>query len=92
MRDAWRLAVGTLTSVPVAAPVTVDARTAGRAMLLAPLAVGLAGAASLVTLWRRGDLDATTRRMHLVAMLGAAALAAFLSSQQGRAAIAWWRD
>ncbi|MCR6032798.1 adenosylcobinamide-GDP ribazoletransferase [Nocardioides sp. zg-579] len=36
--DAWRLAVGTLTAVPVAPPRTVDARTAGRAMLLAPLA------------------------------------------------------
>jgi adenosylcobinamide-GDP ribazoletransferase len=39
MRDAWRLAVGTLTAVPVSAPTTVDARTAGRAMLLAPVAV-----------------------------------------------------
>ncbi|MEO7352055.1 MAG: adenosylcobinamide-GDP ribazoletransferase, partial [Marmoricola sp.] len=39
MRDAWRLAVGTLTAVPVAAPTRVDGRTAGRAMLLAPLAV-----------------------------------------------------
>ncbi|WP_027861860.1 adenosylcobinamide-GDP ribazoletransferase [Marmoricola sp. URHB0036] len=39
MRDAWRLAVGTLTAIPVAAPRVVDARTAGRAMLLAPVAV-----------------------------------------------------
>ena len=39
MRDAWRLAVGTLTAVPVSAPTKVDARTAGRAMLMAPLAV-----------------------------------------------------
>jgi adenosylcobinamide-GDP ribazoletransferase len=38
VRDAWRLAVGTLTAVPVAAPGRVDGRTAGRAMLLAPLA------------------------------------------------------
>jgi adenosylcobinamide-GDP ribazoletransferase len=38
MRDAWRLAVGTLTAVPVAAPRTVDARSAGRAMLHAPRA------------------------------------------------------
>jgi adenosylcobinamide-GDP ribazoletransferase len=37
--DAWRLAVGTLTALPVAAPSQVDRRTAGRAMLLAPLAV-----------------------------------------------------
>jgi adenosylcobinamide-GDP ribazoletransferase len=39
MRDAWRLAVGTLTAIPVAAPRAVDADTAGRAMLLAPVAV-----------------------------------------------------
>ena len=39
MRDAWRLAVGTLTAIPVRPPASVDARTAGRAMLLAPLAV-----------------------------------------------------
>ncbi|MCW2850074.1 MAG: cobS [Marmoricola sp.] len=39
MLDAWRLAVGTLTAVPVGGPVTVDRRTAGRAMALAPLAV-----------------------------------------------------
>ncbi|MEZ5159525.1 MAG: hypothetical protein R2709_01430 [Marmoricola sp.] len=37
--DAWRLAVGTLTAVPVRPPMTVDRRRAGLAMLLAPLAV-----------------------------------------------------
>ena len=37
MRDSWRLAVGTFTAVPVRAPRTVDRRTLGRAMLLAPL-------------------------------------------------------
>ncbi|MGZ4474852.1 MAG: adenosylcobinamide-GDP ribazoletransferase [Nocardioides sp.] len=39
LRDAWRLAVGTLTAVPVRPPVTVDRRRAGLAMVLAPLAV-----------------------------------------------------
>lgn len=39
MPDAWRLAVGTLTVVRVGAPGSVTATTAGRAMLLAPLAV-----------------------------------------------------
>lgn len=43
MRDAWRLAVGTLTALRVAPPVHVDGRTAGRAMLLAPLAVAPLG-------------------------------------------------
>jgi adenosylcobinamide-GDP ribazoletransferase len=39
MRDAWRLSVGTLTAIPVTPPGSVDARTAGRAMVLAPFAV-----------------------------------------------------
>lgn len=37
--SAWRLAVGTLTVFPVRAPATVDRLVAGRAMVLAPLAV-----------------------------------------------------
>ena len=40
MPDSLRLAMGTLTRIPVPAPRTVDRRVAGRAMLLAPL-VGL---------------------------------------------------
>ena len=39
LRDAWRLAVGTLTAIRVRPPGTVDQRTAGLAVLLAPLAV-----------------------------------------------------
>jgi adenosylcobinamide-GDP ribazoletransferase len=39
MRDAWRLAVGTLSAVPVAPPAAVTRRTTGAAMLLAPVAV-----------------------------------------------------
>lgn len=39
MRDAWRLAVGTLSAVPVAPPSRVDPQVARSAMLLAPLAV-----------------------------------------------------
>ncbi len=37
-RDAWRLAVGTLTAFRVQPPAVVDRAVAGRAMLLAPLA------------------------------------------------------
>ncbi|MCW2845871.1 MAG: Adenosylcobinamide-GDP ribazoletransferase [Nocardioides sp.] len=49
MPDAWRLAVGTLTVLRVPAPRAVDRRTAGAAMLLAPLAVlPLGGAVVLV--------------------------------------------
>ena len=47
--DAIRLAVGTLTVLPVAPPRTVDRRVAGLAMALAPLAVlPLAAAVGLV--------------------------------------------
>ncbi|GAA5029180.1 adenosylcobinamide-GDP ribazoletransferase [Terrabacter aeriphilus] len=37
VRDAWRLALGTFTALPVAMPSHVDRRVLGRAMLLAPL-------------------------------------------------------
>ena len=37
--SAWRLAVGTLTVIPVRPPTVVDRQVAGRAMLLAPVAV-----------------------------------------------------
>lgn len=43
MLDAWRLSVGTLTAVRVGHPTRVDERVAGRAMLLAPLAVAPLG-------------------------------------------------
>lgn len=39
MRDAWRLAVGTLTALPTAPPTAVTRASARGAMLLAPLAV-----------------------------------------------------
>lgn len=51
MRDAWRLSVGTLTAIRVAAPTHVDRRTAGRAMLLAPLAVAPLGLLVAVIGW-----------------------------------------
>jgi adenosylcobinamide-GDP ribazoletransferase len=46
--DAWRLAVGTLTAVPVRPPALVDRRRAGVAMTLAPLAVVPIGVAVAV--------------------------------------------
>lgn len=47
--SAWRLAVGTLTVIPVPPPSQVDRTVAGRAMLLAPLAVlPLAAVAALI--------------------------------------------
>ena len=51
MADAWRLAVGTLTAIPVGAPGRVTRDTAGRAMLLAPLAVLPLGALVTLLTW-----------------------------------------
>ncbi len=80
LRDGWRLALGTLTRIPVAPPGTVDRRVAGVAMTLAPLAavplgalvgaVGLLGAAAhwppLVRgLLMVGALAWGTRLLHL---------------------------
>lgn len=79
MRDAWRLSVGTLTAVRVSPPAHVDGRTAGRAILLAPLAVvplglmvgltGLTGVrvglpAHVVALLAIGALAAGSRALH----------------------------
>lgn len=49
--DAWRLAVGTLTAIPVSPPKRVDRDTAGLAMVLAPLAVLPLGIAVALVLW-----------------------------------------
>lgn len=55
--DAWRLAVGTLTAVPVRPPRRVDRRTAGLAMILAPLAVLPLGLAIAIIVYAAGRLD-----------------------------------
>lgn len=60
LADSWRLAVGTLSVWPVAAPRRVDRPTAAGAMLLAPLAVlplGT-GAAAVVEVGNRLSLPA----------------------------------
>ena len=54
MRDAWRLATGTLTALPVQPPTRVDRRTARTAMLLAPVAVLPLGALVALLLWLGG--------------------------------------
>jgi adenosylcobinamide-GDP ribazoletransferase len=48
VRDSWRLAVGTFTALPTRAPVTVDRRTLGGAMLLAPVTTAPAALAWVV--------------------------------------------
>ena len=62
------------------------------ALVLAPLAAGLAGLASLVALWLREDLDPRTRRLHLVVLAAVATFAVFLVSRPGQSAIGWWQD
>lgn len=51
MGDAWRLAVGTLTALPVRPPREVTPATARGAILLAPLAVLPLGAVVAALLW-----------------------------------------
>ncbi|WP_205856161.1 adenosylcobinamide-GDP ribazoletransferase, partial [Phytoactinopolyspora endophytica] len=51
MSDQWRLALGTLTTVPVRAPSEVTRRTAGVAMLLAPMAGLLLAVPAGFVLW-----------------------------------------
>jgi hypothetical protein len=61
-------------------------------VVLAPTAAGIAGFASLVALWRRGDLSDTTRRLHLVVVVAVATFAVFLASGPGQSVIGWWQD
>ncbi|RYE91231.1 MAG: adenosylcobinamide-GDP ribazoletransferase [Myxococcales bacterium] len=72
--DAWRLAVGTLTALPVAAPTTVDRRRAGAAMVLAPLAslpLGLAAAAVVLAADQLGQPPLVTALLAIaVVVLG----------------------
>ena len=80
LRDGWRLALGTLTRIPVRPPEVIDGRSAGAAMLLAPLAslplaVGVAvlvwvGSQGVLTplavgLLATGFLAWATRMLHL---------------------------
>lgn len=71
--DAWRLAVGTLTAVPVRTPGRVDRDTAGLAMVLAPLAVLPLGVAVALVLWGGRELGLSPMALGLVAV-GALAL------------------
>ena len=79
MPDSLRLALGTLTAVRVPPPRTVDRRTAGRAMLLAPLVGLLLGvaAAAVVAAVRISDtaLRPAAAVDLLAAVLGVVALA-----------------
>jgi len=52
--NALRLALGTLTVLPVRPPTAVDRRTAGRAMVLAPLVGLLLGLLVVAVLWLLG--------------------------------------
>ncbi|MEP7088963.1 MAG: adenosylcobinamide-GDP ribazoletransferase [Nocardioidaceae bacterium] len=54
MKDAVRLALGTLTTFPVRPPARVDRRTAAWSMVLAPLVGLLVGLVVVVVLWVLG--------------------------------------
>lgn len=74
MRDAVRLALGTLTVLPVRPPQRVDRRTAGRAMVLAPL-VGLLLGGLVAAALRLLDAASARPSPLLAAALGVAAVA-----------------
>ena len=62
-------------------------------LLLGPLAAGLAGWASLVALWARGDvLPTRVRRTHLVTLVLVAAYAAGLAAAWSAGVFAWFSD
>jgi adenosylcobinamide-GDP ribazoletransferase len=69
VRDAWRLALGTLTIVPVRPPTRVDRRTAGRAMVLAPLVGLLLAVAGVALLWACRGLPPLVTSTLVVALL-----------------------
>ena len=72
MRDAFRLAFGTLTILPVRPPRLVDRRTAGLAMALAPvvgLVLAAVAAVVLTALDGRSPMLAATAAVALLALL-----------------------
>jgi adenosylcobinamide-GDP ribazoletransferase len=71
--DAWRLAVGTLTAVPVKPPTVADRQRAGAAMMLAPLAALPLGAAATLVALAGAALDLPVPVVALL-VLGAAIL------------------
>jgi adenosylcobinamide-GDP ribazoletransferase len=73
VRDAWRLAVGTLTALRVGHPSRVDATVAGRAMVLAPLAVVPLGLLVALVGWGGRELGLAPVAIAVVAV-GALAL------------------
>ena len=68
MLDAWRLSVGTLTALRVGHPSRVDRRTAGLAMLLAPLAVVPLGVLVGLIGWAGRELDLAPLAVAFVAV------------------------
>ncbi len=68
MPDALRLALGTLTVLRVPAPRRVDRRTAGGAVLLAPVAALPLGAAVALVLWVSRELGLATLVAGLLAV------------------------
>jgi adenosylcobinamide-GDP ribazoletransferase len=73
VNDSWRLAIGTLTALRWKHPTAVDREVAGRAMLLAPLAVVPLGLLVGLVCWGGRELELAPLAVALVAV-GALAL------------------
>jgi adenosylcobinamide-GDP ribazoletransferase len=69
VRDAARLALGTLTVLPVRPPARVDRRTGGRAMVLAPLVGAVLAVVLVIVLWVCRDTSAAVAGALAVAAL-----------------------
>lgn len=69
MRDACRMALGTLTRIPVRAPERIDTTTAGGAMLLAPIVGAVIGLVVGVLAWLASTYLASTASALLIAVL-----------------------
>lgn len=80
LRDSWRLAVGTLTAIPVRPPGRVDRSVARGAMLLAPVAVLPLGVlvAAVGYLGQRAQLPAMVTAVLAIGALAAASRALHL--------------
>ncbi len=75
MLDAWRMAIGTLTRIPVPAPTRIDKTTAGGAMALAPIVGAAVGLVIGTLAWLASDHLASTASTLLISVLAICAFA-----------------
>ena len=75
MLDAFRMAIGTLTRIPVPAPTRIDKTTAGGAMALAPVVGAVIGLVVGVLAWLASEYLPATASTLLISVLAICAIA-----------------